>query len=103
MADNAVSSEKIKDDAVTDDKIGEGSVQLSFAQRTGQHTRIEPGGTRSTDVTCNEGKIVVGGGFENEFGLSPTSCPPQCNKYNCYHYSVVQKKDIRDVFWAERS
>ena len=103
MADNAVSSEKIKDDAVTDDKIGEGSVQLSFAQRTGQHTRIEPGGTRSTDVTCNEGKIVVGGGFENEFGFSPTSCPPQCNKYNCYHYSVVQKKDIRDVFWAERS
>ena len=67
MADNAVSSEKIKDDALTDDKIGEGSVQLSVEQRTGQPTRIEPGGTGSIDVTCNEGKVVVGGGFENEF------------------------------------
>ena len=34
--------------------------------------RIEPGGTGSTDVTCNEGKIVIGRGFENEFGIQPS-------------------------------
>jgi hypothetical protein len=34
--------------------------------------RIEPGGTGSTDVTCNEGKIVIGRGFENEIGIQPS-------------------------------
>jgi hypothetical protein len=47
-------------------------VQLSVEQRTGQPMRIEPGGTGSTDVTCNEGKIVIGRGFENEFGIQPS-------------------------------
>ena len=88
LADDAVTSEKIKDgevmtedlsdDAVTNDKnwrrFRAGEV---LSSRTGQPMRIEPGGTGSTDVTCNEGKIVIGRGFENEFENQPSICPPQ--------------------------
>jgi hypothetical protein len=59
------------DDTVTGDKIEDGAVELSDEQISGPPTIIELGGSGEATVSCDEGEVVVGGGFQSETGFQP--------------------------------
>ena len=64
-------TEDLADEAVTGDKIEDGAVELNVEQVSGAPTIIEPGGSGEATVSCDEGKVVVGGSFQSETGFQP--------------------------------
>ena len=44
-------------------------MELSVQTRAGAPTIIESGGSGEATVSCNEGEVVVGGGFQSETGF----------------------------------
>ncbi len=65
-------AEDLAYEAVTGDKIEDGAVELSVEQISGPPTIIEPGGSGEAMVSCDEGEVVVKGGFQSEIGFQPT-------------------------------
>ena len=59
------------DDAVTGDKIEDGAVELNVELISGPPNKVEPGGSGEATVSCDEGKVVVGGSFQSETGFQP--------------------------------
>jgi hypothetical protein len=64
-------TEDLADEAVTGDKIEDGAVELSVEQIIGLPIIVELGGSDEATVSCDEGEVVVGDGFQSEIGFQP--------------------------------
>jgi hypothetical protein len=64
-------TEDLADEAVTGDKIEDGAVELSVEQIIGPPTIVELGGSDEATVSCEEGEVVVGDGFQSKNGFQP--------------------------------
>lgn len=72
-------TQDLADDAVTGDKIEDSAVELSVETRAWPPTAIEPGGSGQGVTECDEGEVVVGGGFESDIGFQPDTSEPDGN------------------------
>ena len=64
-------TEDLADEAVTGDKIEDGAVELCVEQIIGPSTIVELGGSDEATVSCDEGEVVVGDGFQSKNGFQP--------------------------------
>lgn len=69
----------LADDAVTGDKIEDSAVESSVETRAGLPPAIEPGGSGQGVAECDEGEVVVWGGFESDIGFQPNTSEPDGN------------------------
>jgi hypothetical protein len=79
------------DDAVTGDKIEDGAVELSVETRARPPTAIEPGGSGQGVAECDEGEVVVWGGFESDIGFQPNTSEPDGNLW------VVEERETQGI------
>ena len=54
-------------------------MELSVETKAGPPTAIEPGGSGQGVTECDEGEVVVGGGFESDIGFQPNTSEPDGN------------------------
>lgn len=72
-------TQDLADDTVTGDKIEDSAVELSVETRAGLPPAIEPGGSGQVVAECDEGEVVVWGGFESNIGFQPNTSEPDEN------------------------
>jgi hypothetical protein len=72
-------TQDLADDAVNGNKIEDSAVELSVETRAVPPTAIKPGGSGQAVAECDEGEVVVGGGFESDIGFQPNTSKPEGN------------------------